>query len=260
MPRLQNEESLKIDQIRSDHGKKFENSYMESFYTRSGTYQEFSAPITPQQNGVVERKNRVIQEMARVMLHNKDVARNLWGEVVNTVCHTINRVYFRPSTKKTPYELWKGRKPNVKYFRIFGSICFILKDRKNVKKFNSRSDEGIFLGYSSTSKAYREYNKRTKKVMETVNVVIDEASEFGSEKISEEIPKENLPPEPKDVQEIDDQEPASPISPSTPSVVEGSADIPACSLSSAGDRSNIILGVPRLNHKEQGKFKDNIIK
>ena len=129
-----------------------------------------------------------------------------------------------------------------------------------MKKFNSRSDEGIFLGYSSTSKAYREYNKRTKKVMETVNVVIDEASEFGSEKISEEIPKENLPPEPKDVQEIDDQEPASPISPSTPSVVEGSADIPACSLSSAGDRSNIILGVPRLNHKEQGKFKDNIIK
>ena len=81
---------------------------MESFYTRSGTYQEFFAPITPQQNGVVERKNRVIQEMARAMLHNKDVARNLWGEVVNTVCHTINRVYFRPSTKKTPYELWKG--------------------------------------------------------------------------------------------------------------------------------------------------------
>ena len=96
--------------------------------------------------------------------------------------------------------------------------------------------------------------------METVNVVIDEALESGSEKISEEIPKENLPPEPQDVQEIDDQEPASPSTPSTPSVVEGSANIPACSLPSAGDRSNIILGVPRSNHKEQDKFKDNIIK
>ena len=113
-------------------------------------------------------------------------------------------MYFRPGTKKTPYELWKGRKPNVKYFRIFRNTCFILKDRENVEKFDSQSDEGIFLGYSSTSKAYRVYNKRTRKVMKTVNVVIDEASESSSEKISEEIPKEILPPKPKDVQEIVD--------------------------------------------------------
>ena len=65
-------------------------------------YQEFSVPITPQQNGVVERKNRVIQKMAKAMLHNKDMARNLWGEAVNTMCHTVNRVYFKPSRKKTP--------------------------------------------------------------------------------------------------------------------------------------------------------------
>ena len=69
-------------------------------------------------------------------------------------------------------------------------------------KFGSRSDKGIFLGYSSISKAYRVYNKRTMKVIETVNVVIDESSEFGFEKFSEEIPKEILPPEPKEVQEI----------------------------------------------------------
>ena len=164
--------------------------------------------------------------MARAMLHNKDVARNLWGEATNTTCHTINRVYFRLGTKKTPYELWKGRKPNMKYFRIFGSTCFILKDRENMGKFDSRSDESIFLGYSSTSKAYRVYNKRTMKVMETMNVVIDESSDSSFEKLSEETPKEILPPKPKDVQEIIDQEPASPSSPGTPSVVEGSADIP----------------------------------
>ena len=110
---------------------------MESFCTRSGISQEFSTSITPQQNGVVERKNKVIQEMDRAMLHNKDVARNLWGEAVNTTCHTVNRVYFKPGTKKTPYELLKGRKPNFKYFKIFGSTCFILKDRENVKKFDS---------------------------------------------------------------------------------------------------------------------------
>ena len=113
-------------------------------------------------------------------------------------------MYFRIGTKKTPYELWKGRKPNVKYFKIFGSTCFILKDRENVGKFDSRSDEGIFLGYSSTSKAYQVYNKRTKKVMENVNVVINESSKSGSEKLSEEISEKILPLEPKDVQEIVD--------------------------------------------------------
>ena len=131
--RLQNEKNLKIDWIRSDHGKEFENSYMESFCTRFGISQEFFAPITPQQNGVVERKNKVIQEMAKAMLHNKDMAKNLWREAVNTACHTVNRMYFRPDTMKTSYELWKGRKANVKYFRIFGSTCFILKDRENVE-------------------------------------------------------------------------------------------------------------------------------
>ena len=224
--RLHNEKSLKIDRILSDHGKEFKNSYMESFCAKSSISQEFSAPITPQQNGVVERKNRVIQEMARAMLHNKDVARNLWREAVNIACHTVNRVYFRPGTKKTPYELWKGRKPNVKYFRIFGSTCFILKDRENVGKFHSRSDEGKFLGCSSTSKAYRVYNKRTMKVMETVNVVIDESLDSSSKKGIEELPKEILPPEPKEVQEIIEQEPASPSTPDTPSVLEDSVDIP----------------------------------
>ena len=223
--RLQNEKSLKIDLIQSDHGRDFENSYMESFCTRSGISQEFSAPITPQQNGVVERRNRVIQEMARAMLYNKDVARNLWGEAFNTACHTVNRVYFRPGTKKIPYELWKGRKPNVKYFRIFGSTCFILKDRENVGKFDSRSDEGIFLGYSSISKVYRVYNKRIMKVTETMNVIIDESSNSSFEKGIEELTKEILPLEPRVVQEIVEQEPASLSTPSTPGVMENSADI-----------------------------------
>ena len=103
--RLQNERSLKIDRIQSDHDKEFENSYMESFCTRSGISQEFSAHITPRQNGVVERKNMVIQEMATAMLHNKDVARNLWGETINIACHMVNKMYFRPGTKKISYKL-----------------------------------------------------------------------------------------------------------------------------------------------------------
>ena len=180
------------------------------------------------------------------MLYNKNVARNLWGEAVNTACHTVNRVYFRPGTKKTPYELWKGRKPNVKYFKIFGSTCFILKDRENVGKFDSRSDEGIFLGYSFTSKAYRVYNKRTLKVMETVNVVIDESLDSNSEKGIEELTKEIIPLEPRVVQDIVKQELASPSTLGTPSLVENSA--------------NITTSPDSESHKEKGpsfKIKQN---
>ena len=80
----------------------------------------------------MERKNRVIQEIAKVMLKNKSMAKSFWGEVVNTACHILNRVYFRLDTKKTPYELWRGKKHVVKYFRIFGSECYILRDYENL--------------------------------------------------------------------------------------------------------------------------------
>ena len=112
--------------------------------------------------------------MAHVMLHNKKLPKSLWGEAVNTACHTLNQVYFRPNSKKTPYKLWRGKNPVVKYFRIFGSDCYILRDRENLEKFDAKSDKGFFLGYSSISRAYRVHNLRTKTAMESSNVVIND--------------------------------------------------------------------------------------
>ena len=120
-------------------------------------------------------KNRVIQEMARVMLLNKQIPQKFWAEAVNTSCHIGNRIFFRAGTKKTTYEIWNGKKPKVKYFRVFGSRCYILNDWENLGKFDAKSDEGIFLGYSTTSWAYRVFNKRTKTIMESINVDIDDA-------------------------------------------------------------------------------------
>ena len=173
--RFQNEKGVSIVKIRSDHGKEFENARFDSFCDKNGIKEEFSTPKTPQQNGVVKRKNRVIQEMARVMLLNKKIPQKFWGEAVNTSCHIGNRIYFRAGTKKTAYEIWNGKKPKVKYFQVFGSKCFILNDQENLGKFDAKSDEGIFLGYSTSSRAYRVYNKRTKTVMESINVEIDDA-------------------------------------------------------------------------------------
>ncbi|XP_042944615.1 uncharacterized protein LOC122278499 [Carya illinoinensis] len=175
--KLQNEQGKVIVRIRSDHGREFDNSNLESFYDEEGISQEFSAPITSQQNGVVERKNRVIQEMARVMIHSKNVPTHFWGEAVNTACHIVNRVYPRPNTSKTPYELWKGKKPNVKYFRVFGSKCYILRNRENLAKFDPKSDEGIFLKYSRNNCTYRCYNLHTRSVIESITVVVNDAPE-----------------------------------------------------------------------------------
>ena len=94
---------------------------------------------------------------------------------MNTSCHIGNRIFFRVGTKKIAYEIWNGKKPRVKYFRVFGSKCYILNDRENLGKFDAKSEEGIFLGYSTTSRAYRVFNKRTKTVMESINVKIDDA-------------------------------------------------------------------------------------
>jgi hypothetical protein len=112
--------------------------------------------------------------MARTMLNEHSLPKYFWAEAVNTACYIINRVVIRSQLEKTPYELWKGRTPNIGYFKVFGCKCFILNDKDNLGKFHAKSDGGIFLGYSMNSKAYRVYNKRSLTIEESMHVVFDE--------------------------------------------------------------------------------------
>ena len=114
--------------------------------------------------------------MARTMLCDKNLPKNLWLEAVNTACYILNRVSIRPILKRTPYELYKGRKPDISYFHIFGSKCFILNNKDALGKFNSKCDEGIFLGYSVLSKAYTVFNKKTLPVEESIQVKVDDTN------------------------------------------------------------------------------------
>jgi len=137
----------------------------------------FSAPRTPQQNGVVESKNRTLEDMTRTMLIASGLARNFWAEALNTSCYVINRCMIRPILNKTPYELFKGRKPNIMHLRIFGCKCYVHNNGKDtLGKFDPRSDEAIFLGYSSHSKAYKVFNRRTLCVEKSVNVLFDKSN------------------------------------------------------------------------------------
>ena len=104
-------------------------------------------------------------------------------KIINTACYILNHTLIRLILKKTLYELWKGRKPNITYFHIFGCRCFVLNNGKErLKKFDAKSDEIIFLGYSSSSKAFRVFNKRTWIVEESIHVVFDETNDLSSEK------------------------------------------------------------------------------
>ena len=96
------------------------------------------------------------------------------AEAVNTSCYVLNRILLRPILKKTPYELWKNKKPNISYFKAFGCKCFILNTKDNLGKFDAKSDVGIFLGYSTSSKAFRVFNKRTMVLKESIHVIFDE--------------------------------------------------------------------------------------
>jgi transposase InsO family protein len=104
--KIQIEQNSSIMRMCSDHGRKFENARFEEYCRSYGIQHEFSSPITPQQNGVMEQKNRVLQEMVQVMIHSKNLAQQFWGEAVNTACHIISRVYLRAKTSKNPYEIW----------------------------------------------------------------------------------------------------------------------------------------------------------
>src|SRR4051812_4017211 len=99
---------------------------------------------------------------------------NFWAEAINTACHATNRLCLRKILNKTPYEIITRKKPNIKYFRVFGCKCFILKKGARLSKFESKKNEGIFVGYASNSHAYRVYNKSSGLVEESSNVEFDE--------------------------------------------------------------------------------------
>ncbi|XP_050387942.1 uncharacterized protein LOC126804739 [Argentina anserina] len=174
LTRQKQHSNLKLARIRSDNGTEFKNASFANLCHENGIFHEFSALRTPQQNGIVERKNRSLLGMGRVMLHSAGLSEKIWAEAMNTACYVSNRVFLRIGSDQTAYEIWKGKKPNVGHFHVFGSPCHILREGESLNKFVSRIDPCIFIGYDMNSSAYMVYNKITKKVVVTINVSVDD--------------------------------------------------------------------------------------
>jgi hypothetical protein len=146
------------------------------YYDENGTRRHFSIIETPQQNRVVERKNRIVMEMARTMLNESKLSNILWPQVVHIDVHILNISLLRNNHFKTPYQLWKDRLASVKHFKIFGSKCYIKRVDKHLGKLESRTDEVILVGYSCSRKSYKCYNFRLNKTIEFIDVKFDESS------------------------------------------------------------------------------------
>nr|GEV21839.1 retrovirus-related Pol polyprotein from transposon TNT 1-94 [Tanacetum cinerariifolium] len=173
--RIQNQLGCTIVSTRIDHGREFDNEVQfREFCNANGITHNFFAPHTPQSNGMVERKNKTLQEMSRTMLNEQSLPQKFWCNAVDTSTYILNRILIRAILGKTPYELLRGRKSNLDYFRVFGSKCFILNTKDYNIKFDLKLCEGVFLGYSQNSKAYILLNKHTRKVKESLNMTFDE--------------------------------------------------------------------------------------
>ncbi|GJY08862.1 putative ribonuclease H-like domain-containing protein [Tanacetum coccineum] len=168
---IENLVDKKVKIIRSDNGTEFKNKGMDDFCREKGIKREYSVARTPQQNGVAERRNMTLIEAARTMLADSKLPITFWAEAVSTACYVQNRVLVVKPHNKTPYELFRGFKPALSFMRPFGCHVTILNTLEDsLASSDGKCDKVFFIGYSLSSKAFRVYNTRTKRVEENLHI------------------------------------------------------------------------------------------
>ncbi|GKA68779.1 retrovirus-related pol polyprotein from transposon TNT 1-94, partial [Tanacetum coccineum] len=170
-----------VRRIRTDNGTEFVNQTLREYYEKVGISHETSVARSPQQNGVVERRNCTLIEAALTMLIYAKAPLFILAEAVATACYTQNHSMIRLRHGKTPYELLHNKPPDLSYLHVFGALCYPTNDSENLGKLQPKADIGIFIGYAPTKKAFRIYNRRTRRIIETIHVDFDELTAMASE-------------------------------------------------------------------------------
>jgi hypothetical protein len=182
------------------------SSDFNDFCDKHGIKREYTIPGTPQQNGVVERQNRTFQQMVRSMMNEKNIGQNYWVEAIQTTIHILNKSHLIPHSDKTPYEPWYGRSASIKHFKVFGRKCYIKNNNENLGKYDDKSDEGIFLGYVTNSKGYKFFNKRLHKLVDCIDLKVDEGVPIREVRNIESTIEDTAETEDEQVQESNGQE------------------------------------------------------
>lgn len=179
---VENQSGEKIKALRSDNGGEYVNSHFEKICRDAGINHQLTVPYSPQQNGVCERKNRTIVEMARCLLLEKNLPKTFWAEVASTAVYLLNRLPTRAVKHKIPIEAWSDFKPSAEHLRVFGSVCYYLKPAVSRQKLDDKVEIGIFIGYSNQAQGYRVLNVKTQKIVVSRDVTFDENAYWDWEK------------------------------------------------------------------------------
>ncbi|TXG46600.1 hypothetical protein EZV62_027900 [Acer yangbiense] len=171
---VESESGCKIKKLRSDNGKEYTSNEFNMFCEDMGITHQLTVSYTPQQNGVSEKKNRTVMEMARCLMAEKKLPKNFWAEAVYTAVYLLNKLPTRAVQGKTPIEAWSGVKPSAKHLKVFGSICYSHVADAKRSKLDDKAEMGIFLGYVVNSKGYRVFNLQAKKLIISRDIQVDE--------------------------------------------------------------------------------------
>ncbi|GJX95606.1 integrase, catalytic region, zinc finger, CCHC-type containing protein [Tanacetum coccineum] len=174
-----------------------------------------STPRTPEQNGVVERRNRTLVEAARTMLSASKLPLFFWAEAIATACYTQNRSIIIPTHEKTAYHIINDRKPSIKHLHIFGCTCYLTRDGENLDKMKEKGDSLILVGYSTQSKGYHVYNKRTRLIVESIHLRFDEIKEMSKTPVTNDT--SGLVPQRQKASDYDNPDPAPELQNVSPS-------------------------------------------
>ncbi|GJU17320.1 retrovirus-related pol polyprotein from transposon TNT 1-94 [Tanacetum coccineum] len=165
--------------IESINGKKYILVItLHPYFKEEGIENQTSTPRTPDRNVIVERQNRTLVEAAQMMLLASKLPLFFWAEAIATASYTQNRSLIIPRHEKTPYHIINGIKPSLKHLHIFGCTCYITRDGENLDMMKEKGDSCILVGYSTQSKGYRVYNKRTRLIVESIHINYDEIKEL----------------------------------------------------------------------------------
>ena len=184
--------------MRFDNGKELVNEKLRNWAAEKGITIETSAPYSPSQNGVAERFNRTLLELARAMIIAKNLPVFLWDEAVMNAAYLRNRAPTRALNGKTPYEAWTGNKPDVSHFREFGCNVWVLDETKNRSKLAPKSNKFIFVGFHDGSKSVRYYDAKTRTIKVSRNVAFNENEEPRELEINANLPGLRVEGEPEE--------------------------------------------------------------
>ena len=179
---VENQLGKKIKRLRTDRGGEYESNPFNSFCEEHGIIHETTPPYSPESNGVAERKNRTLKDMMNSMLVSSGAALNLCGEAILSACHFQNRI---PHKKigKTPYELWKGHVPNLKYFKVWRCLAKVLIPEPKKRKLGPKTVDCMFIGYAHNSAAYRFLVLKNNCNLFDVNTIIESKNAYFFENI-----------------------------------------------------------------------------